>query len=304
MDLNHVASFVRVVETGSFTAAARALDLPKSSVSRSVARLEGELGVVLLRRTTRKLHLTDAGRVYYERARAALGELESASCDIADLGNEPRGTVRVTAPVDMAVDALSGIFADFLRQHPKVRLEVVLSSRALDLVEEGIDLALRVGTLRDSSLVARKVGSVDLGLFASKTYLKRRGAPRALAELASHDCVLFRAGRNGAKWKLHGPNGEESVHVNGPVDADDMIFTLSAVQAGIGIGLLPLFRCAKMLKIERVLPEYALRGSNVYVVAPGVRRETAAVAALREHMIERLLRLPWNHPFPGRARAG
>src|SRR5262245_11792155 len=136
MDLNQVTAFVRVVEHGSFTAAARALSLPKSSVSRGVSHLEKALGVMLLQRTTCKLHLTDAARTDFDKARAALGELEDAGASVTTLGSEPHGTVRITAPPDMASMLLAGIVADYLKKHPKVQIELSLSSRRVDLVEE------------------------------------------------------------------------------------------------------------------------------------------------------------------------
>lgn len=167
VDLNRIAVFARVVEAGSFTAAAAALGLRKSSVSRSVAALEAELGIRLLQRTTRKLSVTDAGRAYYDRARDALAGLDEARQAVSSLGAEPRGLVRVTAPVDLAGD-LAAVTSAFLRAHPDVRIEMLLTARYVDLVKEGFDLAVRAGALTDSSLLARKLGDADLGLFASR----------------------------------------------------------------------------------------------------------------------------------------
>lgn len=296
MDLNHVSAFVRVVEQGSFTGAARALNLPKSSVSRSVSHLEKGLGVMLLQRTTRKLHLTDAGRLYFDKARAALGELEDAGAVVTKLGTEPHGTVRLTAPPDMAALLLADIIADYLRKHPKVQVELSLSSRRIDLVEEGVDLALRVGPLGDSSLVARKVGSTTLGLYASKTYLRSKGRPRTVADLAEHECILYRAVRGTAKWELSGAKGDETVQVRGSVSADDITFVHAAVAEGLGVGMLPMFRCTAHTRppIERVLPDFQTRGNPVHVVMPSVRHETAAIASFREFLIERLLQVTWS----------
>src|SRR5690349_2158359 len=145
MDLNHIAVFVRVVELESFTAAARALGLPKSSVSRTVTRLEDELGVRLLQRTTRQLHLTDAGHAFFESARRSLSELEEASCNVADLGKAPRGVVRITCPLDIGIVSLPDIVQAFVQKYPKVHIELSLSSRVVDLVADGFDLALRAG---------------------------------------------------------------------------------------------------------------------------------------------------------------
>ena len=183
VDLNHVTAFVRVVQDGSFTAAAKALGLPKSSVSRSVAQLEQDLGVRLLHRTTRKLHLTDAGTAFHDRVARALADIDEATSAASDLQRELRGTIRVTAPVDLGVWAVAGIVARFTKKHPTVGVEVRLSSRVVDLMTEGFDLAVRAGKLRDQSLIARRVGALEMGLYASRKYLARRGTPKSLDEL-------------------------------------------------------------------------------------------------------------------------
>jgi DNA-binding transcriptional LysR family regulator len=296
MDLNHVAAFVRVVELESFTAAANQLGLPKSSVSRTVARLEEELGVRLLQRTTRKLHLTDAGHAYYERARIALAGLEEAASAATDMSTVPRGVVRVTAPNDLGVLNLAEIVLRFSQKFPLVHLELSLTSRFVDLVAEGFDLAVRAGKLTDSTLVARKIGSDTLGLFAAPSYLKQRGRPKTFAEVAAHDCVLFR-GKNGkAEWQLDGPDGEESVTVRGPLSADEMAFIQQAVAQGMGIGLLPMagVKLSRLREytppLERLLPEYSKTGAGLNVVTPSVRFQSAAVTVFRDFIIEELSR--------------
>ena len=284
MDLNRVAVFLRVVQAGSFTAAAAALGVRKSSVSRSVAALEADLGIRLLQRTTRKLSLTDAGRAYHDRARDALAGLEEAREAVSSLGAEPRGLVRVTAPVDLA-GALAEVTTRFLRTWPAVHVETVLTARVVDLVREGFDLAVRAGVLADSSLLARRLGDSDLGLFASPGYLDAAGRPRRLPELERHECVLYRAGGTAATWRLSGPRGEEQVVVHGRADADEYAFVRAMVLAGSGIGLGPIFMfgpLAESGELERVLPRLALRGAAVHVVWPSRRFEPAAVVRYRE----------------------
>ena len=183
MDLNQIGTFVRVVDSGTFTAAAAALGLPKSSVSRGVAALEEALGVRLLQRTTRKLSLTDAGRHYYQQVRASLSGLDQANSAVADLGGAPRGTVRLTAPPDFGEGMFPEVIAHFVRRYPGIQLDVVLTQRRVNLIDEGFDLALRAGKLEDSSLVARKIAGSELGLYAAPSYLERRGSPKRLAEL-------------------------------------------------------------------------------------------------------------------------
>src|SRR6266550_2201038 len=271
MDLNRVAVFVRVVETSSFTAAARTLGLRKSSVSRGVSRLEDELGVRLLDRTTRKLTLTDAGRAYFDRVREGLSFVNDATADVQEMGQEPQGTVRITAVPVFAENFLAEILARFVRRYPKIKIELVLTSRSIDLIEAGIDIAVRAGLLKDSSLVAKKLVTTDLQLFASPSYLRRRGTPKTVRDLASHDCLLYRPEAGKSLWRLNGPNGDDSVEVTGPLAADDLSFLERAAVAGAGIAMLPVLNIRPKLdqgRLVRVLPTHAMRGGALYLVSP------------------------------------
>jgi DNA-binding transcriptional LysR family regulator len=296
MDLNLVTAFVRVVEQQSFTGAAKALNLPKSSVSRRVTELEEELGVQLLHRTTRKLALTEAGRSYYEQAEKALSELNAAAETAAGMDTEARGIVRVTAPVDIGVMGLADIVAEFLREFPEIHVELSLSSRMVNLIDEGFDIGVRAGRSRDASLVSRKVGDAALGLYASPGYLEARGRPKVLDDLAAHDCVLFRAKHAKALWKLDGPSGEVStVEVRGRLNVDEMLFVRQAVGMGLGIGLLPtivIATCARVRPlepVERVLPEFSLGGaSEISVVTPSGPKRPRRVTLVRDFLVQRL----------------
>ena len=292
MDLNHVSAFVRVVQDGSFTAAARALGLPKSSVSRSIAQLEQDLGVRLLHRTTRKLHLTDAGTAFHNRVARALADIDEATSAASDLQRELRGSVRVTAPIDLGVWAVAPIVARFVRRHPTVNIEVRLSSRIVDLVAENFDLAVRAGPVRDESLIARRAGALDLGLYASSRYIARRGAPKTLAELDAHDCALLRTDTGTMPWKLTSSTGEEqTVQPQGPISADDISILKKAVLAGGGIALLPLFlvpREEHSGKLVRVLPDWRLTGSMLHVVYPSARYVPQRVVAFRDYLLREL----------------
>src|SRR5262245_19114285 len=191
MDLNRISLFVAVVEARSFSAAARTLGVPKSSVSRGVAQLESDLGVRLLQRTTRALHLTDAGHAYFDQVSRALAAVGEATAQVSDMQGSARGVVRLTAPTDMP--ALAALLARFVELHPEIHVETVITARHVDLVEEGIDLAVRAGKLRDSSLIARRAGRDVMALFASPRYLKRNPPPRRVRDLAEHQCLMFRA---------------------------------------------------------------------------------------------------------------
>jgi len=285
IDLNHVAMFVRVAEKGSFTAAATELGVLKSSVSRSVAALEATLGVRLLHRTTRRLHLTEAGQAYLQAVRPAVSGIQEASAQAADAGTEPQGLIRMTAPESFA--PLAPILARFLERYPKVRVDLVLTGQRIDLVAEGFDLAIRGGALPDSTLVARKVEDAEFGLYASKRYLRSHGRPLRLADLARHRVLLLRAPQGRAVLRLTGPDGEESVEVTGPLSVNELRFMWSAVESDMGIALLP--RAPGWGDgLVRVLPKYHLAGQALYVVVPSARHEPARVALLRETLLRDL----------------
>ncbi len=300
MDLNRIAIFVRVVDERGFTAAARTLELPKSSVSRSVALLEEALGARLLHRTTRSVRLTEAGTAFYELASRGLAGIAEAAAVVADLQSVVRGTIRITAPVDAGVALLQPVIARFVRRHPAVHFDVVLTSRIVDLVEEGFDLALRAGRLRDGAIIARKIGIVDSSLHASPRYLARAGAPATIGDLTKHRCVLFRPGSISASWTLQGPSGEEVVDVKGPVTVDELSFARRAVLSGVGIGLLPTFLCARDVEVGRlvyVLPSHVAPGPPLHLVYPSARYLPHRVGVFRDFLIEALaLRLRRSIP--------
>ena len=295
MDLNHVTAFVRVVHDGSFTAAAKALGLPKSSVSRSIAQLEQDLGVRLLHRTTRKLHLTDAGSAFHNRVSRALADIHEATNATADLQRELRGAVRVTAPLDLGVWAVAAIVSRFVRKHPEVEVEVKLTPRVVDLVGEGFDLAVRAGALRDQSLIARRVGGLEMALYASSRYIARRGKPEAFAEIAAHDCVVLRNENGTMPWTLTGPGGVEQTLVpQGKIYADDISFLKKAVLAGGGIAFLPEFVCGREEesgKLVRLMPAWRLAGSELHIVYPSARYVPQRVIVFRDFLIRELGKL-------------
>jgi DNA-binding transcriptional LysR family regulator len=286
VDLNDLALFTRVVERGSFTAAARATGLPKSSVTRGIARLERELGVRLIQRTTRQRGITAAGRELYERVRGAVGALEEASEAVREHGHEPAGVVRVTANPDVAMMGVPEALTALRTKLPQIRVEMVLTTRVVDLVAEGIDLAIRAGRLADSTLVARRLGSTNAGLFASKAYLRKRGRPAKLADLTAHDCIAF---RNLTTWTLDGPRGTQSVDVTAIASVDDFWFIAQMLAANAGIGTLPLFLAARMKSaLERVLPDFTMTGGQLHVVMPSSSFVPARVTAVRDALVEHL----------------
>jgi DNA-binding transcriptional LysR family regulator len=293
MDFNTVSLFARVVEAQSFTRAAAQLGITTSAASRAVMRLEAKLGVRLLQRTTRKLSLTAAGRAYFSRIRGALAALEEAGTAASEMGEEPRGSVRVTAPPALA-GSLIPFLAAFLLRYPAIGVELSCAQGFVDLVEEGFDLALRLGRLRDSSLVARRVGHLITGLFASRGYAARKGLPRTPADLAAHDCVLFRSQGGKATWRLRDGEHEHLVQVTGRIEVDEIPSLQQAVLNGIGIGSISFFTSARMRGLVRVLPRYVSGDLPVSLVSPSRRLEPARVVLLRDFLAAKLSALRWR----------
>ena len=303
MDLNHIVSFLRVVEAGSFTGAAKALGVPTSTVSRQIAQLEETLGVRLLQRTSRHVQLTDAGVAYHERVAPALASLVEASSEIHDLQAVPSGLVRLTAPPDLSVDYLAMPLADFAREYPRIQIELALTGRTVDLVAEGFDLALRAGELRDGSLIARKLGLSEIIVVASAGYLARRGEPTSFAELAAHDAIGFRAQRGRVTWSLVGPEGPVSAELDCRISADDFSFVRALLHADAGVALSPRALVQAGLlegKLRRILPDYSLQLSGgLYLVYPSAKHLPRRVALLRDHLL-RVLPATLTPPFLGR----
>lgn len=288
-DLEEVAAFLRVAESGSFTAASRRLGLPKSTISRRVARLEEKLGVQLLHRTTRSLALTEAGTVFHERASAALAGLEEATQAVRESQETPRGHLRVTAPYDLA-EALGPLVAAFSGRFPAVSIELLLTDQRLDLVAENIDLALRgAPSLPDSSLVARKLATMKFLLLASPQYLKAHGRPQAPADLAEHALLMMKTSHGRTKLRLTGAGGDVEVAVQTAIAANDFTLLRAAALAGSGIALLPDTRVAVELqagRLVRVLPEWTAGEGNLWVVHPASRLLPAKAKAFREFVLE------------------
>ncbi len=287
MDLNRATTFVKVVETGGFTRAAETLGLPPSSISRSVARLEEELGVMLLERTTRKVALTDAGKAFFERAREALAGLEEANALALDAAKEAHGVVRVALPPELAGNA-GPMIALFLEKHPRIRIELTFTTRGAELVGDLVDVAVQIGRLPDSALITRRLGVATEKLYAAPAYLEARGTPRKLADLAKHDVVLFRALGGEARWELEGPDGTSRVDVTGKVVGDSTTFVLGATLAGLGIALLPTFCGDREIigkKLVGVLPRFATT-TPAHVLTHGSRHLPRRVALVRDHLVD------------------
>lgn len=240
VDLNAVAVFAKVVELKSFRAAAHALGVPRSTVSVRVAQLEAHLGARLLERTTRRLHLTHAGGAYFQSITPALEALHVAEQAVDDLQVEPSGPLRITTTVDGGQLVLAPVLLEYMRRYPKVVLDVQLTDRRVDLVEEGFDLALRMGRLPDSSLVARKLNTPGkLCVYASPEYLKRRGVPRKPQQLEKHDCLIMSSQVEPAYWTFRVQRASVRVAVQPRASANSFVLLRELAAGGMGIARLP-----------------------------------------------------------------
>ena len=307
-DLNDLVYFAEVVDRGSFAAAGRALGLPKSRLSRRVAELEARLGVRLLQRTTRKLSLTAVGEQYHRHCVAMREDAQAAQDAVAQAQTEPRGTIRVACPVTLAQTTLGPILPQFLARYPQVRIDMRVSNRVVDLVEEGFDVALRVRpTLDDSgSLVVKNFGLTRTLLVASPAQLARQGRPSTWAELQTLDTVSMSTVGEAATWQLLGPDGTAHAFQHQPrYVADDLLTLKFAVLAGVGMCALPDYMCADELRdgrLVQVMPGWAPRPGIFHAVFPSRRGLLPAVRRFLDFLGEAITReglgqLPADNPL-------
>lgn len=298
-DLNNIRFLLEVVRAGSISAAARELQFPPSAVSRRLAKLEEDLGVKLLQRTTRSLQVTEVGRTYLTHAQRALEELELGQRAIGEWQSSPRGRVRMSAPAGFG-EVLWSLLPTFLAANPEVRLELHLAERYVELVEERIDLALRSTYDTNSPWVGYRFGSSPRQLFASPSYLERRGPPRTVNDLVRHDCVILGANSERATWTLQVGKKTRKVAVRGRVAVNEARLAARAAADGFGIALLSRALCRSFLssgELRPVLPRVNGGDSALWLVYPD-RRLRAPVRALADFLRRELpLALPAKATF-------
>ncbi len=307
MDPKRVEVFVRSVELGSFSALARAWRVKPSSVSRQVAALEDELGVALLSRTTRKLSLTEAGAVLFERARIILDDLDDAGRTAAEYTSTAQGKLRLSAPVALGRRYVAPLIGPFLAAHPGLDLEIDLHDRYVDLVGEGYDAAIRAGHVRDDGLVAKKLARNDRILCASPDYLKRQGAPRTPEALEAHDAVVFRYVDATDVWRLRRGDQVRAVRVRSRVASNNGDLLMEATVQGLGVALVPAWLAAEALetgRVERVLTEYDVTATDfdahLHLLFPSRRLLPAKVRVLVAFLESAFSPPPWHQPPNGR----
>ena len=292
IDLNDMRLFARVVEAGSFSAAARGLGMPKSTLSRRIARLEQSLDTRLLQRTTRALHLTEVGAIFHARCIRVVAEAEEAERSLSLEAAVPRGLLRITAPVEIGYALLGTIAAEYRARYPLVRLHIDLSNRLVDLVEEGYDLALRAGILPDSSLIARRLGDSRSVVCAAPAYLARHPAPSTPQALREHDCLVYADGDGRpSEWVFNGPGGSVELRLQGVISANTLGVLRDAALAGAGVAMLPEMVCLDALdegRLVALLSDWELPRGGIYAVYPSPRHLTPKVRGFIEFIAGRL----------------
>jgi len=298
--IEDIRLFLRVLDLGSISAAARTLDLSAAVASQRLKRLEEALGVRLLQRSTRQLKVTPEGAALAERGRPLIEDLEALTSDLRQSAEDVSGTLRVTLPAAFGRQYISPLMPEFLARHPRLRLSIDLSDAMLDLVAEGYDLGLRIGTLDDSSLIARRLADNRRVLCASPDYLERRGAPGTPADLEQHDCLLM-VGAKGPRdrWTLISPDGSETtIRVRGPFESNMGEVVRDAVLAGLGISLHSTWHVCDDLKAGRlkaVLPDYRIPDSAIYAVMPQRRLMLPRVRAFIDFIVAQFGDVPpWD----------
>ncbi|MCW8917196.1 MAG: LysR family transcriptional regulator [Gammaproteobacteria bacterium] len=288
--LTYLETFAAVVEKGSFTAAAEVLGVSKSVVSKQVSHLERHLGVQLLQRTTRRLHLTQAGEVFASYSQRIMSEVREAEQSVLPLQSEPQGRLRISAPESLAMSLLPEALLGFQQQFPKLELEVHITGRFIDLVEEGIDVALRVGELEDSTLVARLLMPCSFHACASPEYLKKYGSPEHPDELRNHNCLIYSQGPQSESWFFKDTNGKV-IHtkVEGNLRSDTGNLLMSAALNGNGIFIGPTYMVASALKegsLKTVLDDFVPATTGLYAVYPYSKLVSTKVRAFVDYLVE------------------
>jgi DNA-binding transcriptional LysR family regulator len=293
----HMQIFVGIVEADSISGAAERLGLPKSAVSRRLAELEARLGVSLIQRTTRRLNLTDSGRAYYERCVAILAELDEAESAVSQAHESLKGRLKVALPLSFGLLHLAPLLQAFMTLHPELRFELDFNDRQIDLMQEGFDLAIRIATLEDSSLIARRLAPIRHVMCASPGYLAGHGIPKAAADLVHHVCLAYSNVRDPGLWHFRGPNGRPgNVRVPVRLAASSGEFLMRAAIADEGMLLLPTFYVHEALqagRLVRVLDNHVWPELSAYAVYPPTRHLSSRVRALIDFLADRLAGEPY-----------
>ena len=288
--LEDMRLFVSVLDCKSFTAAADTLGLSKQFVSRRMTNLEARLGVRLINRSTRKLNATPVGLAYYERVRRILDDVDEAEQLVTRQSSTPRGLLRLSAPMSFGTLHLSPLLPGFLQRYPDVSIELDLSDRVIDLLDEGYDMTVRIGVLDDSTLVARQIAPLETVTCCSPDYLRRRGAPQIPSDVRAHDCLLYGHGK-AVEWSYWIDGQIERIGVRGRLRVNNGELVRDAAIAGLGLAMLPTFIVGTALEagtLVRVLRDYELPSARVFAVYPQHRQANVLVRLLIDYLKESL----------------
>ncbi|MBT5192379.1 MAG: LysR family transcriptional regulator [Rhodospirillaceae bacterium] len=299
-NLSEMAVFAKVVQQQGFTAAADALGISKSAVSKQIGRLEDRLGARLLNRTTRKLSLTEVGEVFYERCARIVEEAQAAADEVGSLATTPRGRLRVNAPMTFGTLHLGPVIGEFLEAHPEIQVDLVLDDRFIDLVAEGFDAAIRIAALTDGSVIVRRLAPMRAVLCAAPEYLRRHGKPETPEELHDHNCFGYLYLDSGTDWNLEGANGSVSIPLQGNLRANNGEVLRDVALAGTGIMVLPTFIVGKQLRagtLVEILPGCLPQTHDIFAVYPHRRHLTRKVRAFVDFLVARFGPEPyWDDP--------
>lgn len=289
--LTSMATFVKAADTGSFTSAAASLGMSAQMVAKHVVALEDKLGGKLLARTTRQQSLTELGRTYYERCKLILAEVKAADAIASQVTLEPFGCLRISAPTTFGVHGLIPLITQYQIDHPQVEIDLVLTDRLVDLVEEGFEAAFRVGPLEDSGLIARKLKPYRLAVAASPAYLRRRGIPREPAELTQHDCLVYahRSQKPDLSWKFQGNGQIHTVEVNCKFKSNDVTALLSAATQGAGVVVAAEDALSELIasgRLVQVLPGYEPPSRAMHLLFAPDRHQTPKLRAFIDAVAE------------------
>jgi DNA-binding transcriptional LysR family regulator len=304
--LASIRAFTKVVAHGSYSEAARELRLSRSAVSKHVSDLEAQLGVQLLNRTTRSARPTESGQAYYERCVALLADLEEADLAVTRAQAEPRGILRLNAPMSFGTLHLGGAVADFMEKYPDLQIQLILSDQLIDPVQEGFDVTLRIAELASSSLIARKIAPANRVLCASPAYLQRRGTPQHPNDLRAHDCLSYGHLATGNQWKLTGPDGDHWIPVPWTLCTNNAEVLRDAAVKGRGIALLPTFIAGADLRrgmLRGILDGYKAPELSLYAIYPPNRHLSVKVRLFIDFLVERFGQYPsWDLQGSGARR--
>ena len=300
--------FVRVVEHGSFAKAAERLGISTSACSRHVADLEAHLGSRLLNRTTRRLSLTETGQAFFERSVQVLSDLDDAEQFVAQSAKAPRGTLKVTCSNNFGTRHLAPAIADFLLLHPDMKVDVSLSERIVDLVDEGFDLAVRIGQIGSQNLVAKKLGETELIACASPDYLRRHGTPKSPADLAKHNCMIYTSTPSQGQWRFRDSKGnDESFRIAGNLSCNSADLLMAAALQGAGIVYEPNFILGPAVRdgrLVQIFTDYAAPTADIWAVYPTRRHLSAKVRSFVDFLVQRFAgTTDWCEPVKSHANA-